>query len=349
MGGRSIGSTGPGARRPRNSVADSTLMQIRILSAADVRAAIDMKTAIDVMRTAFAAVSDGRATVPVRLGLETGHGVSLFMPAHLPDSGDAAAKVVSVMPGNAALGLPVIHAVVLVLDPVTGRPLALMDGTWLTALRTGAIGGLAAELLSRPESSVVALFGAGVQARTQIEAVRCVRDIREVRVVSARGESAELLAEDLRADGLEAVRMDDASEAIRGADIIITATSSPTPVFDGSRVEPGTHVTGVGSFTTDMREVDTALVRRARVVVDQREAILEEAGDIVGPIRDGDVDESVMSAEIGDIVLGRAPGRTSDTEVTFFKSVGNAVQDVAVAARVLEIAERDGLGVVVEL
>jgi ornithine cyclodeaminase len=253
------------------------------------------------------------------------------------------------MPGNAARGLPVIHAVVLVIDPVSGRPVALMDGTWLTALRNGAIGGLATDLLARPDASVVALFGAGVQARTQIEAIRCVRDIREVRVVSARGESAEVLATSLRADGLEAMRVDDADEAIRGAHIIVAATSSATPVFDGTRVEAGTHVTGVGSFTTDMREVDTALVKRARVVVDQREAILDEAGDIVGPIRDGEVDASIMSAEIGEIVLGRAPGRTSDTEVTFFKSVGNAVQDVAVAARVLELAERDGLGQVVEL
>ena len=150
-------------------------------------------------------------------------------------------------------------------------------------------------------------------------------------------------------NGLDAVRMDDPEAALAGADIVITATNSATPVFDGSRVEPGTHVTGVGSFTTEMREVDTELIRRARVVVDQREAILEEAGDIVGPIRDGDVDESVMSAEIGEIVLGRKPGRMSAEEITFFKSVGNAAQDVAVAARVLAAAERDGRGVVVEL
>jgi ornithine cyclodeaminase len=322
-------------------------MQIRILSAADVRAAIDMPTAIEAMRAAFAALASGEATVPLRLALETEHGVTLFMPAYLSGTGDAAAKVVSVNPGNGSSGLPVIHAVVLVLDAPTGRPRALMDGTWLTALRTGAVGGLAADLLARPDASVVALFGAGVQARTQLQALRCVRDIHEVRVVSRFGTSADHLVAELQ--GLSARRVDDPDEAVRGADVVITATSSSVPVFDGSRVAPGTHVTGVGSYTTKMREVDTELVRRARVVVDQREAILAEAGDIAGPILEGALDESVMAAELGEIVLGREPGRTSSDQITFFKSVGNAVQDVAVAARVLDVAERDELGVVVDL
>jgi ornithine cyclodeaminase/alanine dehydrogenase-like protein (mu-crystallin family) len=177
--------------------------------------------------------------------------------------------------------------------------------------------------------------------------VRCVRPIREVRVVSRGGASADRLVAEL--EGVAARRVDDPDEAVDGADVVIAATSSATPVFDGSRVAAGTHVTGVGSFTTEMREVDTELIRRARVVVDQREAIMAEAGDIVGPIADGAVDDSVISAEIGEIVLGREPGRVSPEEITFFKSVGNAVQDVAVAARVLRAAERDGLGVVVEL
>ena len=306
-----------------------------------------MPAAIDAMREAFAALSAQEATVPMRLALETEHGVSLFMPAHLRESGNAGAKVVSVNPGNAARGLPAIHAVVLVLDVLTGRPTALMDGTWLTALRTGAVGGLAADLLARSDAKTVALFGAGVQARTQLEAVRCVREITEVRVVSRSGASADRLAGEVV--GVRAVRVDDANDAIEGADIIIAATSSSTPVFDGARVEPGTHVTGVGSYTLDMREVDTALVQRARIIVDQREAVMEEAGDIVGPIRDGVVDETVIIAEIGEVVLGRVPGRTADSEITFFKSVGNAVQDVAVAARVLAAAESEGHGLVVDL
>jgi len=322
-------------------------MQIRILSADDVRACISMPTAIDVMRDAFASLSAQEVTVPIRLALKTECGVSFFMPAHLRDSGSAGAKVASMYPGNVAQGLPAIHAVVLVLDVLTGRPTALIDGTWLTALRTGAAGGLAADLLARQDAKTVALFGAGVQARTQLEAVRCVREITEDRVVSPSGASADRLAAELT-DKL-AVRVDDPNEAIAGADVIIAATNSSTPVFDGSQVEPGTHVTGVGSYTPDMREVDAALVSRARVIVDQREAVMEEAGDIVGPIRDGIFDETIITAEIGEVVLGRVPGRTADTDITFFKSVGNAVQDVAIAARVLAASEAVGRGVLVEL
>lgn len=322
-------------------------MKIRVLSADDARAAIDMAEAIEAMRAAFGALAGGRATVPLRLALETTHGVSLFMPAWIDDPERSGAKVVSVNPENGRVGLPAIHALVLLLDPTTGRPLALMDGTWLTALRTGAVGGLAADLLAREDARTVALFGAGVQARTQLDAVRCVRDIREVRIVSRSGTTADALVEEV--EGVDARRVDDPAEAVAGADIVIAATSSATPVFAGARVEPGAHVTGVGSYTTEMREVDTDLVLRARVIVDQREAVMAEAGDIAGPIADGEVDESVMAAEIGEVVLGRAEGRTAPDQITFFKSVGNAVQDVAVAARILARAERDDLGTVVEL
>ena len=166
-------------------------------------------------------------------------------------------------------------------------------------------------------------------------------------MVSRSGASADRLAGELT--GLLAVRVDDPRDAIAGADVIIAATDSSTPVFDGSQVEPGTHVTGVGSYTPEMREVDTDLVLRARVIVDQREAAMEEAGDIIGPVRDGVVSEAVIVAEIGDVVLGKAVGRTSADEITFFKSVGNAVQDVALAARVLEVAEAEARGLVVEL
>lgn len=322
-------------------------MKMRILSAADVLAAVDMRGAIDAMRGAFVALSTGEAVVPLRLALETPGGTALFMPGHLPGLGATAAKIVTVHPGNAARGLPVIHAAVLVLDPATGRPLALMDGTRLTALRTGAAGGLAADLLALPGASVVALFGSGAQAGTQLEAVRCVRPVTEVRIVSNHAESAHALA--ARQEGVRASVMQDRAAALRGAHIVVTATDSVTPVFDGTLVEPGTHVTGVGSYTPAMREVDTALVRRARVFVDQREAALAEAGDLAGPIGDGEVDAGVIVGEIGEVAAGLRPGRTSDDQVTFFKSVGNAVQDVAIAARVLAAAEREGRGVVVEL
>lgn len=322
-------------------------MEVRILSAADVAAAVDMPGAIEAMRGAFATLSRGEAVVPLRLALAVPGGTVLFMPGHITPTGATAAKVVSVHPANSTRGLPVVHAVVLVVDAATGRVLALMDGTRLTALRTGAAGGLAADLLARPDASVVALFGSGVQASAQLDAVRCVRSIVEVRIVSNDPESAHALAE--RQEGVRAHVVDDREAAVRGAHIVITATDSATPVFDGRWVEPGTHVTGVGSFTPAMREVDTELVRRSRVFVDQREAALAEAGDLAGPIADGAVDAGIIVGEIGEVVAGVRPGRTSDEDVTFFKSVGNAVQDVAIAARVLDSAEREGRGVLVQI
>jgi ornithine cyclodeaminase len=322
-------------------------MQVRILSAADVRAAIDMPAAIETMRSAFTALSAGEATVPVRLVLETPHGTTLFMPAYMHASGATGAKVVSVNVDNPSRGLPAIHAVVLALEAESGRVRALMDGTWLTALRTGAAGGLAADVLSRPDASVVAIFGAGVQARTQLEAVRCVRAVSEVRIVDPVRAAAERFASEL--DGVEAWVAESASDAVRGADIVVTATTSGTPVFPGSAVEPGTHVTGVGSYTPETREVDADLIRRARVVVDQREAVLAEAGDLIIPIGEGIVDEDVIKAELGEVIAGLRPGRESPDQITFFKSVGNAVQDVTIADKVLASAARRGLGTVVDL
>jgi alanine dehydrogenase len=325
-------------------------MRMRVLSAADVRASVDMPEAIEVMRDAFASVSSGDAVVPVRLALESGHGVHLFMPALLRSAGTAGAKIVSVNPGNTARGLPQVHAVVLALDPETGRPVALMDGTWLTALRTGAAGGLAADLLARTEASVVALFGAGAQARTQLEALRCVRPVHEVRIVSRSGASARRLARDLAGTaGLEVTATQDRAAALRGAHVVVAATDSSTPVFEGSWVEPGAHVTAVGAFNPGMREVDTALVRRARVVVDQCDAALAEAGDLIAPLKEGAVPRDFIAAELGEIVAGTRPGRTSGDEITLFKSVGNAAQDVAMAARVLARAEERGLGTTVEI
>lgn len=322
-------------------------MDMRILSGDDVRRAVDMEVAVACVRRAFVALSSGEATVPLRLSLETDHGVSLFMPAWLHGDGSAGAKVVSVNPGNRDRGLPTIHAAVLLLEAETGRPRALMDGTWLTALRTGAAGGVAADLLARPDARTAAVFGAGVQARTQLQALRVVRDIREVRLVSRGGDSARAWAREL--EGIEARVVEDPAEAVRGAQVVVAATDSATPVFPGRAVEPGTHVTGVGSYTPEMREVDTELVLRARVFVDQREAVLAEAGDLAGPVADGAVGPEVVLGEIGEVAAGRIVGRTGPDDITFFKSVGNAVQDLAVARRVLDAAEAGGLGTVVRL
>lgn len=326
-------------------------MQLVVVSGEDVERALPMREAIDAMAEAFGQLSAGRAVVPVRHSLESEGGVTLFMPGFLRDTGALGAKVVSVFHDNPGRGLPAIHAAVLILDAGTGQPRALLEGSRLTALRTGAATGLATDLLARPEASVLACYGAGVQARTQVEAVRTVRPIREVRIVSRTRESAETLAAELL-DGDPELAVDvpeDRNAALAGAHVVVAATSSPEPVFDGARVEAGTHVNSIGAYTPEMREVDAELVRRSRIVVDQREAALEEAGDLIGPIRDGVITDADLHAELGEIVNGARPGRASADEITLFKSVGSAAQDLAAAVRVLARVEAEGWGTVVEL
>ena len=322
-------------------------MQLRILTAADIRACLYMRGAIDAMRTAFTQLSSGRAVVPERLALSTDGGVSLFMPGYLPEEGHLAAKVVSVFTGNRDRGLPVINAVVLVLDSQTGVPLALMDGTHLTALRTGAASGLATDVLALDDASVLAVFGAGPQARTQIEAVRSVRPISEIRISSLSVPESKALAEEL--DGVAVTVADDPGRAIVGAHVIVTATDSRQPVFPGHLVEPGAHVNAVGAFTPDMRELDAVLVGRAKVVVDSRSTVMVEAGDLVQAIDEGAFALDRIHAELGEVVSGDRPGREGPDEVTLFKSVGSAAQDVAAAGRILRAAERLGLGAMVEI
>jgi ornithine cyclodeaminase len=259
-------------------------------------------------------------------------------------SKDLAVKLVSVYEDNPGLGLPTVSALVLVFDPQTGRPKALMEGDVLTGLRTGAAGGLAADLLARKQTDQVTLFGAGVQSRFQLQAVMAVRKIKKVLLVNPTLENARRLAAEIstwpEAPQVEISR--NIREAVRRADIILAATTSAAPLFDGRDVQPGTHITAVGSFTPEMQEIDAALVQRARVVVDSRQSCMAETGDI---IKAG----AVIAAELGEIVNGRAPGRQDDQEITFFKSVGLAAQDASAAAAALAAAEACGLGTTVNL
>lgn len=297
-----------------------------------------MADAIRAVREGFAALSEGAATVPLRASLPLhGDAVALTMPAARRGAPSFAVKVVSVAPGNAARGLPSVTATVLLSDTSTGLPLALLDGTALTALRTGAAGGLAADLFSRPASAVLALFGTGAQARTQLLAALAVRPIREVHVVGRdASRSSAFLA--WAAAECPGVAFHSARPDVVGrADIVATATTSAVPVFPGRRLSPGAHVTAVGSFRPSMRELDADALRGARIFVDQREAALAEAGELAGLAPDDVV-------EIGEVAAGRAAGRRDDEERTIFKSVGNAIQDLVVAARAYERALELGLG-----
>ena len=323
-------------------------VRLRILTAADVRLCIGMRGAIEAMKTAFAQISSGEAVIPDRVSVASGEGgVSLFMPGYLPREGHLAAKVVSVFGDNPSRGIPVIQGVVLVLDSATGAPVALMDGAYLTALRTGAASGLATDLLAVPGASVLTVFGAGPQARTQVEAIRVVRPIREIRLVSRSTASAEVMAEELQ--GVDVRVMDDPGRAVRGAEVIATATDSHEPVFPGRAADAGVHVNAVGAFTPMMRAVDGDFVARAKVFVDARAAAMAEAGDLVQAVEEGVFSFDDIHAELGEVVAGAVPGRESSEEVTLFKSVGNAAQDVAIACRVFMEAEPADVGTVIEL
>jgi ornithine cyclodeaminase len=307
-----------------------------------------MKQAIDLMREAFIALSSGRAEVPVRASLPTANGVMLYMPAYIFGEPISAVKIVSVYPNNPNRNLPTVNASVLAFDAVTGLPAALMDGTTLTAIRTGAGAGLATDLLAREDSHILGVIGAGAQARTQIEAVCAVRDIQQIRIYSPH--SAPQFVADLRDQyAAEMIAVDSAKSAVRDADIIVTATNSHNPVVHRADIKPGVHINGVGSFTPEMQEIAADIVARARIVVDHRESAWEEAGDLIIPRDQGLITEQDAHDEIGEVAIGKAPGRTAPDQITFFKSVGNAVQDAVTARYVVHIAERDGLGTVVDM
>ena len=326
-----------------------------LLTAEEVRKALPMADAIEAMKHAFRALATGDVELPARssLTLPAHEGITLVMPARVDedDSSVLSVKVVSIFPRNRERGLPTIHALVSVLDPETGRIIAQVEGASLTAIRTGAVSGLATDLLARADSRVATIFGTGPQARTQLEAVCTVRAIDTVQVCHPSIEKARAFAEEVAGVGpipKSVEPTDDPAAAVAGADIVSTATTSRTPVFRNSDLSPGVHINAIGSFRPDVAEIPPETVERALIVVDQREAALEEAGDLIQPIRAGRIEAGAIHAELGELLLGRTEGRSAPEEITLFKSVGLAVQDAVAAGRALESARKDGLGREVE-
>lgn len=319
-----------------------------VLNRGDVEAVLSMRGAIDVLERAFRELAEGKATVPTRLGLSIAeaNGVFLAMPAYLTASGALGMKLVTSYPDNPGkYQLPTIQATVLYYDHHTGRPLALMEGAHITAVRTGAASGLATRYLARETSRVVGVIGSGVQAETQLEAVCCVRPVSKAKVYSPTPARAASFAAKMagRLD-IEVRAVDEARDAVEACDIVIAATSAKDPVVRGEWIDAGTHINGVGSHTPDARELDSDAVRKAKVVVDSLAAALQEAGDLLLPMAEGVITKEHIYAELGELVAGSKRGRTGQQEVTFFKSVGLAVEDVAVAQLVYERARSLGIG-----
>ncbi|NIM58363.1 MAG: hypothetical protein GTO16_05385 [Candidatus Aminicenantes bacterium] len=330
-------------------------MKLKILTRDEVAKAVNMAEAIETVKKAFIQLSSGKAEMPLRaqVPVEKRKGVTLFMPAYLVDSDAMGAKIVSVFPENQKRKLPTVHAVVIVVDAKTGLPTAVMDGTYLTALRTGAASGVATDLLSRKDSRVVAIFGAGTQSRTQLEAVCTVRSIEKVWVYDAVPITASAYVEEMKKQGSpipeDIFVAGSAKKAVREADIICTATTSFRPVFKDSDLKPGVHINGVGSYKPEMQEIPARTVVRSKVIVDSRQAALAEAGDLIISIDGGLISDKHIHGEIGELAAGKISGRESEEETTFFKSVGLAVQDVSVAELVLRRAEEMKLGIDVDI
>lgn len=299
-------------------------MSVPFIDGAALRRLLPITAAIDALEAAFA---QGSFTTPSRSHLETGTGTLLLMPS-VGEQG-VGVKLVTVAPQNPARGLPLIHAVYVLFEPDGLAPAALIDGGELTALRTSAVSALATRHLARSEASQLVVFGAGVQARAHVESMRAVRPVEQVWVVSRTASRAEGLAAVARGWGLEAAPADPG--AVARADLVCTCTTSDRPVFDGSLLRAGAHVNAVGAYRPDARELDDQAVARARVVVERRDAALAEAGDLLIPIAAGVIDESHIVADLTEVVRGRTVRRGAD-DVTLFKSVGVAFEDLAVAA-----------------
>jgi ornithine cyclodeaminase/alanine dehydrogenase-like protein (mu-crystallin family) len=320
---------------------------LRYLSGKDLRGLISMGEAIDAVRSGFSALSAGNSITPLRTPIAAGrHGTVLVMPVYLPRENTTTVKVVSLCPGNVARGLPLLQALVQVFDGETGTPLAVIEGAGLTRLRTGAASGLATDLLARADSHTAAIIGAGVQGASQLEAVCAVRPITEAwaydpdrtRLEAFCAHLSDVLRRPVRPAGT-------VHEALAGADVVCTATTSSQPVIPDAAVRAGTHVNAVGAYRPEARELPGELIRRSRVFVDSIDACLEEAGDLLIPIKQGLITREHLAGEIGQLVNGTVSGRLDDRQVTVFKSVGVAVQDGAVAAIVARQAELLGIGI----
>lgn len=319
----------------------------RLLTEQHVQSLLPMPDLIAAMEAALARFSAGDALQPVRTVLSVGPTQAFFgvMPAYLPEPASLGAKLVTVFNGNHDRGLPSHLATILLLDPDTGALQALMDGRYITEARTAAVSAVSARHLARADAAVLALIGSGVQARSHLEALAEVRPLREARVWSPRAGSRERFVADMAGHVAVPLRATaTAADAVRGADLIVLATASPTPVLDAAWVAPGAHVMSVGACRPDQREMDPALVAAARLFVDSRAAALVESGDVVMGIGEGRFTADHVLGELGEVVLGRRPGRHADDAITIFKSLGMAVEDVVAADLVLRRAIETGAG-----
>ncbi len=314
-----------------------------LISATEIPEILPLSRAVPLMREAFLSITRQGASIAERQALDLPAGTGLLMGAAQAGRG-LGAKLVSVMPGNLARNLPGSIGLALLMDDETGEPLALLDGTTLTSIRTAALNGFAIDLLARQDARVAVLVGCGTQAEAQLLAVDGSRALDEIRVLGQHPEEAERFTGAF-GGGVNAqlIAARDPAAALSGADLVTSVTNSLTPVIPGELVPDGCHVSGIGSFRPDMREFDEALLERARIFVESRETAMEEAGELIAADASGAAPRNGW-AEIGEVLAGSAPGRESPEQVTFFKSVGHAVFDLYAARAIYDAAREAGAG-----
>jgi len=325
---------------------------MRLLSRDDVKKLITMKETLEIMKEVFLEMANDEVVLPERTVIELTNkkDAVLFMPAYLPKTRGIGIKTVSVFPDNVLKSVPTVNAQILLINPDTGEVSCIMDGGIVTALRTGAVSGLATDILSRKDAENLGVFGAGVQAKTQIEAILEVRGIKHAKIYDINPANAQKLANEMNAMNIYTCQfqtVESPEPAVVGSDIVVTATTSEIPVFDGNLLNPGTHINAIGSFKPAVREVDDISVRRASIFVDSTSHALQEAGDLIIPIGNGIISENDIQGSLGDLVSGEKSGRKNAEEITFFKAVGLAVEDIAVVQEVYRKAEESNIGVVI--
>ena len=327
-------------------------MQVLIVNQAEVPRLLPMGACLEAMAEALRSVSRGESVLPLRqvIMLPDKAGAFGSMPAYLGSPPAIGLKCITVFPGNHGTDLDSHQGAVLLFETKRGSLLAVMDASSITAIRTAAVSGVATRLLARADAGDLALLGTGVQALTHLEAMAHARRLRRVRAWSRSPDHVRAFAQRAaRSLGLAVQAAASAREAVEGADLVCTVTSSREPVLKGEWLAPGAHVNAVGASLASARELDTPAVARARFFVDRRESALHEAGDFLIPCAEGAVDDGHIRGELGDLLLGRVPGRQAESEVTVFKSLGLAVEDVAAARLIYDNALAAGAGTRVEL
>jgi ornithine cyclodeaminase/alanine dehydrogenase-like protein (mu-crystallin family) len=335
-------------------------VRILILNQSEVRGLLPMAECMPVMSDALGALARGEAILPLRpiMWLPDRSGALALMPSALlstrasavPDVGAMGVKIISVFPGNHGTAYDSHQGAVLLFDTAHGRLLAMMDATEITAIRTAAVSGVATRLLARPDAATLAILGSGVQARTHLEAMLEARAIADVRIWSrSRAHAATFAEREARRFGLPISAAASIEAAVAGADIICTTTASREPLLRGEWIAPGTHINAVGASIPSARELDTAAVVRSRLYVDRRESTLHEAGDFLIPRAEGAITDAHIVAELGEVIVGTAAGRGAREEITLFKSLGLAIEDLAAAQHIYQRAVATGAGTSVEL